>query len=207
MYIIGITGGSGSGKTTFTEKVLSLVDSKDVGVLHQDSYYLPRHPVDLKIGDEPNFDHPEAFDWPLFRKDLALLRSGKKIESPVYDYGGSKRTSKTTTIGPCKVLMVEGIFTLWDEEIRRLMDLKFYLHVESDIRFIRRLFRDLKDRSRTLEDIIKQYYEAVRPMHQLYLEPTKQYADIIVGEETDTAATMLAGMIKQKLYETKAKKE
>ena len=203
MYIIGITGGSGSGKTTFTEKVLSQVDSKEVGVLHQDSYYLPKHPEYLKIGSEPNFDHPEAFDWELFRKDLKILRSGKKVESPVYDYSGSRRTSKTTTIGPCKILIVEGIFTLWDEQIRNSMDLKFYLHVESDIRFIRRLFRDLKDRSRTLEDIIRQYYEAVRPMHQLYLEPTKQYADIIVGEETDSAASMLAGMIKQKLYETK----
>jgi uridine kinase len=197
MYIIGITGGSGSGKTTFTEKVLAQVNSKEVGVLHQDSYYLPRHPVNLKIGDEPNFDHPEAFDWDLFRKDLAALRAGKKIECPVYDYSASRRTAKTVQMGPCKVLMVEGIFTLWDEQIRKLMDLKFYLHVESDIRFIRRLFRDLKDRSRTMEDIIRQYYEAVRPMHQIYLEPTKQYADIIVGEETDSAASMLAGMIKQ----------
>lgn len=203
MFIIGITGGSGSGKTTFTEKVLSQVDHSEVGVLHQDSYYLPRPPVDLKIGDEFNFDHPEAFDWELFRKDLKALRAGKKVDSPVYDYGGCRRTTKTTAVGPCKILIVEGIFTLWDQQIRDIMDLKFYLHVESDIRFIRRLFRDLKDRSRTLEEIIKQYYETVRPMHQHYLEPTKQYADIIVGEETDSAASMLAGMIKQKLYETK----
>jgi len=204
MYIIGVTGGSGSGKTTFTEKVLSQVNHKEVGVLHQDSYYLPRHPARLKIGNEPNFDHPDAFDWVLFRAHLAQLRAGKKINSPVYDYHASRRTTKTKVIGPCKVLIVEGIFTLWDEPIRNLMDLKFYLQVDSDIRFIRRLFRDLKDRSRTLDDIIRQYYEAVRPMHQLYLEPTKQYADIIVGEETDSAANMLSGMIKQRLYETKA---
>ena len=203
MYIIGITGGSGSGKTTFTEKVLAQVDSKDVAVLHQDSYYLPYHPEHLKIGNEPNFDHPDAFDWDLFRKDLSILRSGHRIDSPVYDYSNSRRTSQTTSIGPCRILIVEGIFTLWDEPIRNMMDLKFYLHVEADIRFIRRLFRDLKDRSRTLEDIIRQYYEAVRPMHQLYLEPTKQFADIIVGEETDSAASMLAAMIKQKLYEIK----
>ena len=99
---------------------------------------------------------------------------------------------------------MEGIFTLWEESIRNLFDLKFYLHVESDIRFIRRLFRDLKDRNRTLDDIIRQYYDTVRPMHQLYLEPTRQYADIIVGEETDTAAAMLSAMIKQKLYELKS---
>lgn len=204
MYIIGITGGSGSGKTTFTEKVLAQVGSKEVGVLHQDSYYLPRPPKHLKINNEPNFDHPEAFDWELFRSDFAKLRAGKKIEAPTYDYNRSRRTSKTKTIGPCRILIVEGIFTLWDEAIRNQMDLKFYLHVEADIRFIRRLFRDLQDRSRTLDDIIRQYYEAVRPMHQLYLEPTKQYADLIVGEETDSAAEMLGRMIKQKLSEPKS---
>ena len=204
MYIIGITGGSGSGKTTFTEKVLAQVDHKDVGVLHQDSYYLPRHPAHLKINNEPNFDTPEAFDWELFREHLALLRAGKKVDSPVYDYSSSRRTSKVKPMGPYRILIVEGIFTLWDEPIRSLMDLKFYLQVDSDIRFIRRLFRDLKDRSRTMDDIIRQYYEAVRPMHQLFIEPTKQYADIVVGEETDSAAYMLSAMIKQKLYETKA---
>jgi uridine kinase len=203
MYIIGIAGGSGSGKTTFTQKVLSQVNDPKVGVLHQDSYYLPKPPPQLKINDEPNFDHPDAFDWELLRTHLELLKEGKRVDSPVYDYSSSRRTSKTQAVGPCKVLIVEGIFALWDEKIRNLFDLKFYLHVESDIRFIRRLFRDLKDRDRTLDDIIRQYYDTVRPMHQLYLEPTRQYADIIVGEETDTAAYMLAAMIKQKLLELK----
>ena len=201
MYIIGIAGGSGSGKTTFTQKVLAQVKDTDVSVLHQDSYYLPLPPPDLKINGEPNFDHPEAFDWDLLKSHLELVREGKKIESPVYDYHRSRRTSETQSVGPCKILIVEGIFALWDESIRNFLDLKFYLHVESDIRFIRRLFRDLKDRSRTIEDIIRQYYDTVRPMHQLYLEPTKQYADIIVGEETDSAAVLLSGMIKQKLLE------
>ncbi len=201
MYIIGIAGGSGSGKTTFTRKVLNQVNHPQVGVLHQDSYYLPRPPTHLKINDELNFDHPDAFDWELFRAHLAILREGKGIDSPVYDYAKSRRTPKTEPVGPCKILIVEGIFALWDEVIRSAFDLKFYLHVESDIRFIRRLFRDLKDRERTLDEIIRQYYDTVRPMHQLYLEPTRQYADIIVGEETDTAASMLAAMIKQKLTE------
>ena len=204
MYIIGIAGGSGSGKTTFTKKILSQVSDSKVGVLHQDSYYLPRPPADLKINGEPNFDHPEAFDWELLRSHLELLKEGKRIESPVYDYTKSRRTSKVTQVGPCKILIVEGIFALWDEAIRSHFDLKFYLHVESDIRFIRRLFRDLKDRARTLDDIIRQYYDTVRPMHQIYLEPTKQYADVIVGEETDPAATLLASMIKQKLLELKS---
>ena len=203
MYIIGIAGGSGSGKTTFTQKVLTQVNDPRVGVLHQDSYYLPRPPVDLKINDEPNFDHPEAFDWELLRSHLELLRDGKKVEVPVYDYKISRRTAKTISLGPCSILIVEGIFSLWDESIRNHFDLKFYLQVDSDIRFIRRLFRDLKDRNRTLEDIIRQYYDTVRPMHQLYLEPTKQYADLVVGEETDPAAVVLSAMIKQKLTELK----
>jgi uridine kinase len=201
MYIIGIAGGSGSGKTTFTKKVLDLVDNPKVGILHQDSYYMAKPPADLKINDAPNFDHPEAFDWELLRSHLEMIRDGKKVLSPVYDYTIARRTNKTHAIGPCKILIVEGIFALWDEEIRNLFDMKFYLHVEADIRFIRRLFRDLKDRGWKLDDIIRQYYDSVRPMHQLYLEPTKQYADIIVGEETDKAAHMMAAMIKQKLLE------
>lgn len=204
MYIIGIAGGSGSGKTTFTQKVLAQVNDPKVAVLHQDSYYLPRPPSHLKINEEPNFDHPEAFDWELLRSHLELLKEGKRVDSPVYDYKVSRRTSKTLPIGPCRILIVEGIFSLWDEPVRNLFDLKFYLHVESDIRFIRRLFRDLKDRARTLDDIIRQYYDTVRPMHQLYLEPTRQYADVIVGEETDPAASLLASMIKQKLLELKS---
>lgn len=204
MYIIGIAGGSGSGKTTFTQKVLNQVNDPKVGLLHQDSYYLPRPPSNLKINDEPNFDHPDAFDWELLRSHLEVLKEGKRVESPVYDFKTSRRTTKTHAVGPCKILIVEGIFALSDEAVRSHMDIKFYLHVESDIRFIRRLFRDLKDRARTLEEIIRQYYDTVRPMHQLYLEPTKQYADIIVGEETDKAASMLAGSIKQKLLELKS---
>ncbi len=203
MYIIGIAGGSGSGKTTFTQKVLSQVNNPKVGLLHQDSYYLPRPPSQLKINDEPNFDHPDAFDWELLRSHLELLKEGEGVDSPVYDFKTSRRTTKTQAVGPCEILIVEGIFALSDEIVRSHMDIKFYLHVESDIRFIRRLFRDLKDRGRTLEDIIRQYYDTVRPMHQLYLEPTKQYADIIVGEETDKAASILAATIKQKLLELK----
>ncbi len=203
MFIVGIAGGSGSGKTTFTQKVLDLLDdkkiAKQVGVLLQDSYYLATPPKDLTINGEPNVDHPDAFDWVLMRSHLEMLRAGKKIESPVYDYGSFSRTSKTQSIGPCKIILFEGIFTLWDESVRNSFDMKFFLHVEADIRFIRRLFRDLKDRARSMDEIIKQYYESVRPMHNQFLEPTKQFADIVVGEETDMAAELLASMIKQKL--------
>ena len=181
MYIIGIAGGSGSGKTTFTDKITGQVKSDRVAILSQDSYYLPSPPVHLKVLGEPNFDHPEAFDWPLLKDHLARIRSGGKIPMPVYDFKLSRRKADVEWIGPCDVLIVEGIFTLWDADIRSMFDLQVYLHVESDIRFIRRLHRDVRERGRSLDQIIRQYYDTVRPMYQMFLEPTKKYADIIVG--------------------------
>ena len=164
MYIIGIAGGSGSGKTTFTQKVLAQVNDPRVGVMHQDNYYLSQPPRELLVDGEPNFDHPDAFDWPLLRNHLGLLKESKRVEMPIYDYESEMRTKEVQVLGPCKILILEGIFALWDRDLREQMDLKFYLHVESDIRFIRRLFRDLKDRARTLEEVIRQYYDLVRPM-------------------------------------------
>lgn len=199
MYIIGIAGGSGSGKTTFAKKIIHRVNDPSLGLLHQDSYYLPSPPAHLRHHGEPNFDHPEAFDWPLLQSHLERLRSGEQVQVPVYDYKISRRTAMTETIGPCQVILLEGIFTLWHENIRNLFDLKVYLHVEADIRFIRRLHRDVRERARTLDSIIRQYYDTVRPMHHEYLEPTKQYADLIVGEETDIAAEVISARVKQKL--------
>ncbi|MCM0604520.1 MAG: uridine kinase [Xanthomonadaceae bacterium] len=195
MYIVGIAGGSGSGKTTFTEKITKLVGSPRVAVLSQDSYYLPSPPASLRIHGESNFDHPEAFDWPLLKDHLARIKAGNKVPVPTYDYKISSRKAEVEWIGPCDVLLVEGIFTLWNEEIRSMFDLKVYLHVESDIRFIRRLHRDVRERGRSLDQIIRQYYDTVRPMYQMYLEPTRKYADIIVGEETDMAADVIASQI------------
>lgn len=192
MYIVGIAGGSGSGKTTFTEKITKQVGSPRVAVLSQDSYYLPSPLAHLRIHGEPNFDHPEAFDWPLLKDHLMRIKAGGKVPMPIYDHKISSRKADVEWIGPCDVLLVEGIFTLWDEEIRSMFDLKVYLHVESDIRFIRRLHRDVRERARSLDHIIRQYYDTVRPMYQMYLEPTRKYADIIVGEETDMAADVIA---------------
>lgn len=199
MFLVGIAGGSGSGKTTFANKILQKVTDPAVILLHQDSYYLPTPPPHLKFGNshpaEYNFDHPEAFDWPLLRSHLEILKQGGKVNVPVYDYRTNQRTTETISVGPCKVIVLEGIFTLWDAQLRSLFDLKIYLHVESDIRFIRRLHRDVRERGRSLDSIIRQYYDTVRPMHHEYLEPTRQYADISVGEETDVAAEVIAARI------------
>ncbi|MEK7691194.1 MAG: uridine kinase [Bdellovibrionota bacterium] len=199
MFLLGVAGGSGSGKTTFAHKIMQRVDRPDVVLLHQDSYYLATPQLDHQVHGEPNFDHPEAFDWPLLRTHLAALKRGENIRAPIYDFKTSRRLAETQTIGPCRVLMFEGIYALWDDEIRRLMDLRVYLHVDADIRFIRRLHRDVRERSRTLDSIIRQYYDTVRPMHRQFLEPTQQYADISVGEETDLAADVLAAQVRERV--------
>ena len=200
MFLVGIAGGSGSGKTTFAKKILEKVPEKSaskVALLHQDSYYLPSPPSHLRVHGEPNFDHPDAFDWALLRNHLSRLKKGEQIAAPVYDFRVSRRTAETELIGPCTTVLIEGIFTLWDPEVRNLFGLKIYLNVEADIRFIRRLHRDVKERGRSLDNIIRQYYDTVRPMHHEYLDPTRQYADLVVGEETDIAAEVVAARVNE----------
>ncbi len=203
MYLIGIAGGSGSGKTTFSKKIISRVNHADLLLLSQDSYYLSTAAAHLKLHGEANFDHPEAFDWPLLRDHLSRLKRGETVSVPEYDYKTSTRTGGTHTAGPAKVVILEGIFTLWDQELRDLFDAKIYLHVEADIRFIRRLHRDVRERGRTHDEIVRRYYDTVRPMHQLYLEPTRKYADVIVGEESDVAADMVAARVRELLHISK----
>lgn len=196
MYLIGIAGGSGSGKTTFAKKVMQRV-SDSVVLLHQDSYYLPVPPQHPRVHGEPNFDHPEAFDWPLLKDHLRRLKKGEQVDVPSYDFRTNRRLPETEPVGPCRTLLMEGIYTLWDAEIRNLFDLKVYLHVDSDVRFIRRLHRDVRERGRSLDGIIRQYYDTVRPMHREFLEPTQQYADLVVGDETDVAAEVLAARVRE----------
>lgn len=209
MYIIAICGGSGSGKTTFTDKVRKEV-KEEVSVVHMDSYYLPKLPRELEMSNgQPNFDHPDAFDWKLLTRHLKLLKSGKSVEAPLYDFKKNSRLKKSKTIKPSRVILFEGIFSLYDEEIRKLSDITAFLHVESDIRFIRRLHRDVEERARSLDSVITQYYETVRPMYQKYLAPQRQFADFIVGEETDIAAGILAAkvneLLKRKINKTISK--
>lgn len=198
MYIIGIAGGSGSGKTTFAKKVLSNLSSEGAQLLHMDSYYLPNQPSNnLSPEGKPNFDHPDAFDWELLRFHLKTLKGGGKVSCPVYDFTNHCRSDETRIVGPCKVILFEGIFALFDKQIRELLDIKAFLHVDSDIRFTRRLHRDVKERGRSLESVISQYYDTVRPMYEKYLSPQRQFADFIVGEETDVAADILGAKAKE----------
>ena len=201
MYLIGIAGGSGSGKTTFAHKVFNRLSHK-ASLISMDSYYLDVLPDSLlTVKGNPNFDHPQAFDWDLLFTHLAQLKNGETIESPLYDFKTNSRKKETETITPEKVIIFEGIFSLFDKNIRDLMDIKCFLHVEADIRFTRRLHRDVNERGRSLESVIGQYYETVRPMYLKYLEPQKQFADFTVGEETDVAADILAARLKEYLNE------
>lgn len=195
--LIGIAGGSGSGKTTFADKLTKL--TKDgVTIIHMDSYYLPKQPKDnVSDSGKANFDHPRAFDWALVKDHLEKLKNGEDIECPIYDFNTSSRTNKTIKIKSSPVIIFEGIFALFDQDIRDLLDIRVFLHVDSDIRFTRRLNRDVKERGRDLESIISQYYDTVRPMYLKFLEPQKQYADFIVGEETDIAADILSAKINE----------
>ncbi len=197
-FLIGIAGGSGSGKTTFAQKIMKSINSADTCLLHMDSYYLPVQPRELYASSgKANYDHPNAFDWSLLRHHLSELKLGHSIKCPIYDFVTCSRTEEFETVGPCKVILFEGIFALYDQEIRDLLDIKCFLHVDSDIRFTRRLHRDVKERGRSLESVIAQYYDTVRPMYQKYLDPQRQYADFTVGEETDVASVILSARIKE----------
>lgn len=205
--LIGIAGGSGSGKTTFAKKLINTVE-ESITLFHMDSYYLPDQPErHFTKSGKPNFDHPEAFDWELLRTHLTQLKRGEDVHSPVYDFKTSSRTNKTELTKASGVVIFEGIFALFDQEIRNMFDIKVFLHVDSDIRFTRRLNRDVQERGRSLDSIIDQYYETVRPMHQKFLEPQKQYADFVVGEETCVAAEILAAKINQDLKSQSSEKE
>jgi uridine kinase len=203
MRLIGIAGGSGSGKTTFAQKVLKHVGGDRCTILHMDSYYLPIIPSDINSASgRANYDHPDAFDWNLLSHHLRELKAGRSINCPVYDFTTSTRSTETSKVGPCSVVIFEGIFALFDFQIRKLLDIKCFLHVEADIRFTRRLHRDVKERGRSLESVIAQYYDTVRPMYQKYLDPQRQFADFTVGEETDVASEILAARIKELLNQS-----
>lgn len=203
VFLIGICGGSGSGKTTFAQKILTNVGADRISMLHMDAYYLDSLPKTIyTTSNKPNFDHPGAFDWELLRSHIQDLKHGKSVRSPVYDFTTSSRTNRSDLVQATRVVILEGIFTLFDQDIRDLLDIKCFLHVDSDIRFTRRLHRDVKERGRSLESVIAQYYDTVRPMYQKYLDPQRQYADFVVGEETDNAGLILSARLKELLDTT-----
>ena len=182
VMIIGISGGTGSGKTTVAQKIIASVGADNVVYLQQDSYYRNIGDMPIELRHKVNFDHPDAFDTDLMMNHIEALRAGEGIDQPIYDYATHSRKAETHHVESRPVIIVEGILVLVDAKMRRLMDLKIFVDADADIRFIRRLDRDVHERGRSVESIILQYTTTVRPMHLQFVEPSKRYADIIIPE-------------------------
>ncbi|GGS06251.1 uridine kinase [Deinococcus sedimenti] len=197
-FVIGVAGGSGSGKTTVTRRVVDTVGQGSVAVLNQDNYYRNQDDIPFEARLKTNYDHPAAFDWTLLRQHIDALLSGVPIDMPEYDFTRHTRAAHTTTVLPAPVVVLEGFFALYDEALRERMHLKVFVDADADVRFIRRLLRDTQERGRTPESVIEQYLEYVRPMHLSFVEPTKRYADVIIphGGMNEPALDMLAARIR-----------
>ena len=181
--IIGIAGGTGSGKTTVVRKIIESLPRGSVAVLSQDSYYKDSSHVPPEKRQELNFDEPKAFDWPLLLEHLTLLRDGVAVDEPVYDYlTCSRLKDKTVHVEPRPVILLEGIMALAEPSIRAILDLKVFVDADSDERLIRVINRDIVERGRTVEAVIERYQKTLKPMHNLHIEPTKAYADLIVPQ-------------------------
>lgn len=181
-FVIGICGGTGSGKTTITERLARTLSNDGVVVLQQDHYYKDLSHLSAAERARCNFDHPSALDTALFVQHVHSLREGRAIERPVYDFTQHRRVPEKVKIEARPAILVEGILIFENEELRNLMDLKIFVDTDADIRFIRRLVRDVQERGRTLESVVEQYQKTVRPMHLEFVEPSKRYADIIIPE-------------------------
>ena len=182
MTIIGIAGGTGSGKTTVVKKIVEALPPHCVAVVPMDSYYNDTSDLTEEERKQINFDHPDAFDWKLLHKQIAQLRRGEAIEQPTYSYIISNRLKETVHVEPKPVIIIEGIMTLVDRKLRSLMDLKIFVDTDSDERLIRNILRDVVERGRTVDMVLNRYMEVLKPMHEQFIEPTKKYADIIIPQ-------------------------
>ena len=195
--IIGITGGSGSGKSTIVRRIEEVCP--DFVFIPQDNYYKSASFISNKNITAYNFDHPDAFDSELLHSHLSALKKWQSVEMPQYDFVHHRRTEQTVHLEPAPLVIVEGLMILHDPDIRKMLDLKIYVDTPDDIRFIRRLLRDINERGRTLESVVKQYLEVVRPGHASFIEPTKEYADLIVpeGGQNENALQVLITFVKE----------
>jgi uridine kinase len=196
--VIGVAGGSGSGKTTVSEAILGRVGRDRIAYLQHDSYYKDRGHLPPEERANANFDHPDALESELLARHVDSLRKGRAVEVPIYDFTTHTRKAETLRIEPRKVILVEGILIFAEKGLRELMDIKVYVDTDADIRFIRRLQRDITERGRSVQSVIRQYIETVRPMHLEFVEPSKRYADVIVPEGgfNVTAVDMIVARIK-----------
>jgi uridine kinase len=203
MLVIGIAGGTGSGKTTVVNQIIQELPEGEVCVISQDSYYKDTSHLLFEERTKINFDHPKAIDFDLLVAHLKELKKGNAIDQPIYSFVEHNRTKETITMYPKKVIIVEGILILTHTDIRKLFDVKLYVHADSDERLIRRLRRDMSERGRDLDEVINRYQNTLKPMHQQFIEPTKEFADIIIPNNryNTVAVNLLRKIINQRLIE------
>jgi len=201
MLILGIAGGTGSGKTTVVNQILNELQDADVTVISQDSYYHTTDNLSYEERTKINFDHPKSIDFDLLSKHLKQLKKGKVIEQPVYSFASHNRTKDTVKTHPSKVLIVEGILIFTNKELRDMLDIKIFVHADSDERLIRRLRRDIKERSRDIDEVLQRYQDTLKPMHEQFIEPSKTYADIIIPNDryNTVAIDVVRTVISEKL--------
>ena len=197
--LIGITGGTGSGKSTIAREIYQKFGQECIAMIEQDSYYKDQSHLSFEDRCKTNYDHPDAFDTALLVQHLMQLLEGQAIDKPMYDFEVHNRKSETVRVEPRDIIILEGILILQEPEIRNLLDIKIYVDTDADVRIIRRLIRDINERGRTVDSVINQYLNVVRPMHLQFTEPTKRYADIIIpeGGHNKVAIDILVANIKQ----------
>jgi uridine kinase len=200
--IIGVAGGTGSGKTTVANRILERVGAENIAYIPHDAYYIDLRHLPQQERAKTNFDHPNSLETPLFAKHIKQLRESEPVEIPVYDFTTHTRTTETLHIDPAPIVLVEGILIFAEPELRALCDVKLFVDTDADIRFIRRLRRDVQERGRTVESVIEQYLRTVRPMHLEFVEPSKRYADVIIPEGgfNEVAIEMVAARIRGLLW-------
>ncbi len=201
MLIIGIAGGTGCGKTTVVNQIVQELPEDEVGVISQDSYYNDLDHLTKKERGQVNFDHPNSIDFELLISHLEQLRRGEPIQKPIYSFVEETRLDETITVHPRKVIIVEGILVLSNPKLRDLFDIKIYVHADSDERLIRRLQRDIRERGHDLEKVLYRYQNAVKPMHEQFIEPSKEFADLIIPNNhyNTVAVDMVRTIINDKL--------
>ena len=199
--VLGIAGGTASGKTTVARKLVERLRARPVAFIDQDSYYKDLSDLSMDERREVNFDHPDAFDTELLVSQLEQLKQHKAVEKPVYSFTHSVREKRTTRIEPAELVVIEGILVLAIEPLRKLLDIKIFVDAEDDVRIIRRLTRDIKERGRDFDHIVQQYFRSVRPMHLGFVEPSKRHADIIIphGGNNDIAIDMMVGVVNERI--------
>ena len=196
-FVIGVAGGTCSGKTTVAERLVDLVGTDRLALIRQDAYYIDRTHQAFDDRARANYDHPDAFDWELMNQQLAALLAGETIPLPVYDYAEHNRSKDVVMVAPAPIVVFEGILALYDASLRELFDLSVFVDTDPDVRLIRRLKRDVRDRGRTPDSIMNQYMTTVRPSHIQFIEPSKRYADVIIpeGGHNDRALDVLLARI------------